>query len=110
MSCRGCDFESRQLPQQSRDAFGYQGSLARLQIDNPYNRVKDWIDGLQYGYDEFGDRIQGGGGGRGGGGCHGGMLGWKAIIHPCGRWMESVEERATYGFVSLALQKIEDKV
>jgi hypothetical protein len=39
----------------------------------------------------------------------GGMSGGKAIVHPRGRWMESVE-RATYAFVSLALQKIEDKV
>jgi hypothetical protein len=43
-------------------------------------------------------------------GTMGGMLGGIAIIHPCGRWMESVEERATYAFVSLALQKIEYKV
>jgi hypothetical protein len=71
--------------QQSHNAFGYQGSLARLQIDNPYNRVSDWIDRLQTGYGEFGGRIQGGRGGRGGGGYHGGYFGGDAIIHPCGR-------------------------
>jgi hypothetical protein len=43
-------------------------------------------------------------------GAMGDMLRGNVIIHACGRWMERVEERAIYACVSLALQKIEDKV